>query len=155
MGNTASVNRFEPGAGGGRAVAPAHQSGKSGTGNRVAEAVFDDDAETISEKKHCRFKRIRKRVKKKPPLEIYGLKPGLLGEMERLSENGEIDLYYSDEAGVSLEPNVPYGWQVNDEEVSMPSEKGIGINCFGLFTRSNDNWTAVSEKPIDAAFMVE
>ncbi len=37
----------------------------------------------------------------------------------------------------------------------MPSEKGAGINCFGLFTRSDKSWTAVSEKTIDAAFVVE
>jgi transposase len=94
-------------------------------------------------------------LKNKPPPEIYGLKRELLGRMECLSESGEIDLYYGDEAGVSLEPNVPYGWQFADEEVSMPSEKGGGINCFGLFTRSNKSWTAVSEKPINAAFVVE
>jgi len=75
--------------------------------------------------------------------------------MERLSESGEIDLYYGDEAGVSLEPNVPYGWQFADEAVAMPSERGSGINCFGLLTRSNKSWTAVSEKAIDAAFVVE
>jgi len=78
-----------------------------------------------------------------------------LGEYERLSESGAVDLYYGDEAGVSLEPNVVYGWQFSDEEVSMPSEKGAGINCFGLFTRSNKSWTATSEKTIDAAFVVE
>ena len=94
-------------------------------------------------------------MKKKPPPEVYQLKRGLLGDMERLSESGEVDLYYGDEAGVALEPNVPYGWQFCDEEVSMPSEKGSGINCFGLFTRSNRSWTALSEKTVDAAFVVE
>lgn len=94
-------------------------------------------------------------MKKKPPPEVYELKCELLGEMERLSESGEIDLYYGDEAGVSLEPNVPYGWQFADEAVAMPSERGSGINCFGLLTRSNKSWTAVSEKAIDAAFVVE
>lgn len=94
-------------------------------------------------------------MKKKPPPEVYRLKRELLAEMERLSENGEIDLYYGDEAGVSLEPNVPYGWQFADEEVSMPSQTGKGINCFGLFTRLNESWTAVSEKAIDAAFVVD
>ena len=94
-------------------------------------------------------------MKKKPPAEVYRLKRELLGSFEQLSEKGEIDLYYGDEAGVALEPNVPYGWQFADEEVSMPSEKGTGINCFGLFTRSNNNWTATSEKTIDAAFVVE
>ena len=93
--------------------------------------------------------------RKKPPLEVYQLKRELLADMERLSETGAVDLYYGDEAGVSLEASVPYGWQFADEEVSMPSEKGAGINCFGLFTRSNKSWTAVREKAIDAAFVVE
>jgi len=94
-------------------------------------------------------------LKKKPLPAVYQLKREVLGEYERLSEGSEIDLYYGDEAGVSLEPNVPYGWQFADEEVSMPSEKGFGINCFGLFTRSNKSWTATSEATIDAAFAVE
>jgi len=94
-------------------------------------------------------------LKKKPPAEVYRLKRELLGEMERLSESGKVDLYYGDEAGVALEPNVPYGWQFGDEDVSMPSERGTGINCFGLLTRSNKSWTATSEKTIDAAFVVE
>lgn len=78
-----------------------------------------------------------------------------MGELENLSESGLIDLYYGDESGVSLVPNVPYGWQFADEEVSMPSETGHGINCFGIFRRTNQSWTAVSEKAIDAAFVVE
>jgi len=53
------------------------------------------------------LKRIRKRLKKKPAAEVYQFKREVLGEMERLSESGAVDLYYGDEAGVSLEPNVP------------------------------------------------
>lgn len=41
------------------------------------------------------------------------------------------------------------------EEVSMPTAKGKGINCFGLFTRSNKSWIATSEKAIKADFVVE
>jgi len=94
-------------------------------------------------------------VKKKPAAEVYRRKREVLGDYERLSARGAVDLYYGDEAGVSLEPNVPYGWQFADEEISMPLEKGAGINCFGLFTRSNKSWTATSERTIDAAFVVE
>jgi len=83
------------------------------------------------------------------------LKRGVLGELECLSEIGLIDVYYGDESGVALEPNVPYGWQFKDEEVSMPSERGCGVNCFGLFTRRNESWVATSEEPITARFVVE
>lgn len=75
--------------------------------------------------------------------------------METFSRDGLIKLYYGDEAGVSLEPSVPRGWQFSDERVSMPSAKGHGTNCFGLFTRSNEAVTAISEKAITADFVVE
>jgi hypothetical protein len=94
-------------------------------------------------------------LKGKPNEQIYRLKKEVLGKFEELSANGLIDLYYGDESGVNLEPNVPYGWQFRDEAVSMPSSKGKGINCFGLFTRSNQNWTAVSEKSISGNFVME
>lgn len=94
-------------------------------------------------------------MKGKPQAEIYELKKELLGKYERLAKDGSIDLYYGDEAGVSLEPNVPYGWQFRDEEVSMPSEKGKGINCFGLFTRTNKSWVALSEAAMTGNFVME
>ena len=45
---------------------------------------------------------------------------------------------YGDESRVSLLPCVPYGWQFADEQVTMPSEKGGGVNCFALLSRHND-----------------
>ncbi len=94
-------------------------------------------------------------MKRKPHPDVYELKRGVLGELECLSEIGLIDVYYGDESGVALEPNVPYGWQFKDEEVVMPSERGHGVNCFGLFTRENRSWVATSEATINAAFVVE
>ena len=47
---------------------------------------------------------------------MYRLKKEVLGSLEQLSEARAIDIYYGDEAGVNLEPNVPYGWQFQDEE---------------------------------------
>lgn len=94
-------------------------------------------------------------MKGKPPEEIYRLKKEVLGELETFSDTGLIKLYYGDEAGVSLEPCVPRGWQFAGEEVSMPTAKGKGINCFGLFTRSNEAVVATSENPVTAAFVVE
>jgi len=77
-----------------------------------------------------------------------------LSELETFSENGLLDLYYGDESGVKLEPCVPYGWQFADEEVSMPTAKGAGVNCFGLFTRSNKAVVALSEHSIKAEFII-
>lgn len=94
-------------------------------------------------------------MKGKPNEEVYQLKKEVLGELEKLSAAGLIDIYYGDESGVNLEPNVPYGWQFGDEEVSMPSAKGKGINCFGLFTRGGKSWIGLSEEAVKAGFVVE
>ena len=86
---------------------------------------------------------------------MYALKVDCLSEWEALSEQGKIDLLYGDESRVSLEPCVPYGWQFKDEEVSMPSEKGGGLNCFALLARDNRCEVHLSAESITAAWISE
>lgn len=74
--------------------------------------------------------------------------------MERLSEQGHIDLFYGDECGVSLVPCVPYGWQFKDETVSLPSTSGKGVTCFGLVNRQSDCWFRTTDKIVTAATVV-
>lgn len=62
-------------------------------------------------------------MKNKENEAVYEHKVNILGALETLSEQQIIDLYYSDESRVSLEPCVPYGWQFPDEEVFMPTQK--------------------------------
>lgn len=57
--------------------------------------------------------------------------------MEKLAELGLIELLYGDASHINEQPNVPYGWQFRDEKVYMPSDKGVGINLYGLLSRSN------------------
>ena len=98
---------------------------------------------------------MRKRVKGKETAEVYQLKREILGELEVLSEANKIDLSYADEAAVSLEPCVPYAWQFPDEQVSMPSEKGKGINCFALLGRDNRSLIETTRETITAHVICE
>ncbi len=72
-----------------------------------------------------------------------------------MSEEGHIDLLYGDESRVSLLPCVPYGWQFADEQVTMPSEKGGGVNCFALISRQNDCQPHFTEGKVTAAWISE
>jgi transposase len=78
-----------------------------------------------------------------------------LREFEQFAEAGLIDLYYGDESGVQREPCVPYGWQFSDERVAMPCAKGKAVNCFGLFTRDNRSWTAISQENVTSEYVIE
>jgi len=87
--------------------------------------------------------------------EVYQHKREILGELENLSNQRLIDLYYGDESRVSLEPCVPYGWQFADEEVAVPTGKGDGLNCFALLTRTNRCLISTSQETFTSGFIFE
>ena len=72
-----------------------------------------------------------------------------------MSEERKIDLYYADEASVSLIPCVPYAWQFSDEEVCMPSPQGSGVNCFALLARDNRAVVETTTQALNGQFILE
>jgi hypothetical protein len=62
-------------------------------------------------------------LKDKETAEVDHQKLEILAELENLSENQLMDLYYADESRVSVEPCIPYGWQLADEEVFMATAR--------------------------------
>ncbi|HEY6118846.1 MAG TPA: hypothetical protein VIV66_02745, partial [Pyrinomonadaceae bacterium] len=78
-----------------------------------------------------------------------------MGELEKLAQLGLIDLYYGDESRVSMEPCVPYGWQFADEQVFMPSSKGVGLTCFALLSRANGLIFETTRQRITSTFIIE
>ncbi len=98
---------------------------------------------------------MRRVVKHKPNADVSAFKREYLGELERLWEQGKIDLFYGDESRVCLQPCVPYAWQFRDEQVGMPSAQGVGMSCFALLSRDNRCFSAVTQASIDAAWISE
>lgn len=92
--------------------------------------------------------------KRQPVKEVYELKKEGLAVLERLSETGLVELLYGDESRLSEQPCVPYGWQFKDEEVFMPSEKGVGINLFGLISRENRLVFEMTTEKITSEFII-
>ena len=37
----------------------------------------------------------------------------------------------------------------------MPCAKGKAVNCFGLFTRDNRSWTAISQETVTSDYVIE
>lgn len=86
---------------------------------------------------------------------MYAHKYWCLQELECLSEQGLIDLFYGDESHVSTEGYVPYGWQFPDEDIAIPVRKGHKINIFGLISRTNVcHWTSTTAN-INGQFVLE
>jgi hypothetical protein len=80
------------------------------------------------------LKRMRKTPKGKPELAAYEKGKTDIEELTLLESQGEIDLAYLDESGISLEPYVPYAWQDQgrDGTLKIPSSRSERINVLGI-----------------------
>lgn len=98
--------------------------------------------------------RMRRGVGGKPPKQEYEDKKEQLKELKRLDELGEINLWYLDEAGFSLIPCVPYGWQKIGEYLQIPSRRSQQLNVLGIMNRSNHLETYVSTQTINSDVVI-
>lgn len=72
-----------------------------------------------------------------------------------LVDTGELDLFYFDEAGFSLTPNIPYGWQLIGERVELPSSKSQQINVLGFMSHDGTRLDPyVVEGTVDSAVVI-
>jgi len=97
------------------------------------------------------WKRVRKSLKnRRDPNKFEKVSKRLADLIERESK-GDIDLYYYDESGLTLEPYVPYAWQNKGENIEIPSSHGRRINIAGFFSRNNSKLTSfVYEGRVDS-----
>ena len=78
----------------------------------------------------------------------YAQKQAQLEALKQLEDQGELDLYYLDEAGFCLIPCVPYGWQPIGQTVGIESQRSQRLNVLGLMTRGNQLHSYVSTQSI-------
>lgn len=85
---------------------------------------------------------------KEPDKDLYEYKVRCLQELEALSQQGKIDLYYGDQTGVSTEGYCPYGWQGKEEKVPVAALpiSPQGLNCFGCISPGNQFYYASEQR---------
>lgn len=78
-----------------------------------------------------------------------------LKQLQREVLDGKQDLYYFDEAGFSLTPSVPYGWQPVGQRIEIPSGKSSQINVLGFLDYQGQRFDSyVVNGCIDAAIVI-
>lgn len=86
---------------------------------------------------------------------LYAHKKEQLAQLEHLSRQGLLDLFYGDESHVCSEGYVPYGWQFPHEAVFIGAQKGFKVNCWGLVNRQNKLHWSTTRQSITAKFVCE
>ncbi len=98
--------------------------------------------------------RMRRAVGGEPNPQEYEEKKAQLEELQRLEDEGKINLYYLDETGFSLIPCVPYGWQDIGEYLPIPSGRSRTLNVLGIMNKSNHLETYVSSQTINSDVVI-
>ena len=113
------------------------EQGQDGLGAGNGQGDERDDLQTFFIRVGARYKRIRKRPRGVPSPQLYQYKVEKLQELECQANEGRIALYYADESHTCTEGYVPYGWQLEGEDVFVPSQRVARLNIFGMITRDN------------------
>lgn len=69
-------------------------------------------------------------------------------------KRGLIDLFYFDESGFSLVPEVPYAWQYKNASICLPSSRSKRINVLGFMNKNNDLTPFVFESSVTSEVVV-
>ncbi|MGB7414039.1 MAG: IS630 family transposase [Thermosynechococcaceae cyanobacterium] len=103
---------------------------------------------------HMSWHRFRRVPWGQPDPDEYAQKKAQLECLKRLDELDVLDLYYLDQAGFSLIPCVPYGWQMIGEILEIPSCPSQRLNVLGIMNRRNDLKSYVWEQSINSDVVI-
>lgn len=98
--------------------------------------------------------RFRRVVGGQPNAQEYEQKQAELEVLQQLEAEGELDLYYLDEAGFCLIPSVPYGWQMIGQTTEIESRRSQRLNVLAMMTRANQLHSYVSTQSITSEVVI-
>lgn len=110
----------------------------------------------IAKKAGLVWKRMRKSLGSKRDKKRFSQHKRELTELKiHLVDPGEHDLYYFDEAGFSLTPSVPYGWQPIGERIELCSSRSQQLNVLGFMKHDGTHLDPyVFEGTIDTSIVI-
>jgi transposase len=123
------------------------------------ENIFGIEIAISTLKRICKkfklsWKRVRKSLKNKRDPERFKKSIEMIEGLIAQEANGDIDLYFFDESGFTLEPCVPYAWQYVNETIELPSSKSKRLNVLGFVNRDCQFESYVFEGSVNTSVVV-
>lgn len=72
----------------------------------------------------------------------------------QLEHAEQIDLYFGDEAGFSMQPVLPRAWQPRGEQIRIFPQRDKKLNLFGIFSADNVAVTYQTKANIKSEFLI-
>jgi transposase len=76
--------------------------------------------------------------------------------LESFASKGIVDLYYFDESGFNLTPNLPYAWSEIGKTITIPAKMSRNLNVLGfLNTNSSELLASTTYDSVDTDVVIE
>jgi transposase len=109
--------------------------------NRFKKKISISTLKRIAKRHGLSWKRIKKTLKAGRDSREFDRVKSILDSLIENEREGDIDLYYFDESGFSLDPYVPYAWQPEGKYIEVPAaSKGKRINVLGFLSRKDSKF---------------
>jgi len=109
----------------------------------------------IAKKHRLRWKRMRKISKKKRNKAAFLQAKDEIDALHAEEAKGELDVYYFDESGFNLIPEIPYAWQLIGETVAIPSGKSKRLNVLAFSNKNLDFFQKTIQGYVDSQVVIE
>ena len=74
--------------------------------------------------------------------------------LHKQEANGELDVYYFDESGFNLTPEIPYAWQPIGETIGIPSGKSERLNVLAFCNKKLDFFQRTVQGYVDSEIVI-
>ncbi|MBL8192933.1 MAG: IS630 family transposase [Blastocatellia bacterium] len=101
------------------------------------------------------WKRIRKSLKTKRDEDQFRQSQEELKEWQEMADRKEVDLYYFDESGFSLNPVISYAWQKKGTTIEIPSQMSAQLNVLAFMNKENHLESFVFTGSITSDIVIE
>ncbi len=121
---------------------------------KTGKKISRETLKRILKKGHKTWKRLRRSVRgKRDEADFQAAKAELAG-FRAQAEAAEIDFYYFDEVGFTLDPCVPYAWQTIGETIEIPAASSDRINVLAFLSPDLRFHPFIFEKTIDSEIVI-
>lgn len=121
---------------------------------KTGKKISRETLKRILKKGGKTWKRIRQSLRGKRDEADFQASHGELSGFRAQAAAGEIDLFYFDAAGFTLDPSIPYAWQTIGETIEIPAAAGGRINVLGFYSADQQFHPFIFEETIDSEIVI-
>jgi transposase len=133
-----------------RSIKQAQAATREKTGKEISEWTL----KRIARRAKLRWKRMRKSVKGNRDQAAFERAKTEIATLHEQEAAGLVAVYYFDESGFSLTPEVPYAWQTVGEIIEIPSRRSQRLNVLGFCNKQQDFHATTVQGYVDSARVI-